>query len=1035
MNSNLPSGVVTFLFTDIKGSTQLWEHHPQAMRGALARHDFLLRQTIEEHRGYVFKTVGDAFCAAFAEAGDALAAALITQGRLQAESWGETPIQVRMALHTGTAEERDDDYFGVPLNRVARLLATGHGGQVLLSAATAERVRDSLPDGVSLRDMGERRLKDLLQPEHIYQLVIANLPADFPPLKTLEVTRSNLPAPLTSFIGREKEMTEVKRLLLPSAGGAEPAGSGRLVTLSGPGGTGKTRLSLQVAADVLSEFADGLWLVELASIANPSLLSQTIAATLGLSDQGNRLYLEVVADYLRSKKVLLILDNCEHLLDEAVRCVEFLLKGCPTLRILVSSREALGVAGERLYRVPSLAIPDPQHLPPLHVLEQYDALRLFVERAISALPDFALTADNAAAAADLCARLDGIPLAIELAAARVNALRVEQIAARLDDRFRLLTGGSRAAMPRQQTLRALIDWSWELLAAGEQAVLRRLSVFTGGWTLAAAEAVCANESEGVGDGQGDRVFTAPIIIQPFDILDLLTHLVNKSLVMVERHPGEEARYRLLETIRQYAREKLVESGEAAATRQQHWVFFSQLAAASERQVQGAGQQAWLYKLDLEHDNLRAALDWSLHQYELFQGTGMVFQGLQMATALWWFWFLRGYLHEGRDWLERLMAHTQDIPASLRARILARNSFLATFQGELKQARALAQEAITLCGESGDKEELAIALFVMGTVGRSLGKVEEAQLAYTESLSLFQELKNDWGIALVMHLLGWMALRRNDLVQAERLGEESLTIRRRLGVPVGVAASLDLLADIARRRGNYDKAADLLTESLSISQTVKSRPISAITLNLLAIVASDLGDMERARKLYEEGIALYQDLGDKEGIAGTLRGLGILARRQGHYEEASHLLEKSMRLRQETEDVIAIAELQQALGDVALAQGDYNEARTLYWDSLVTLNESDGQEDVVADSLQRLSSLALVQKEPEKAARLLGMVATIRQAQVTQLPPSEQVAYQSLLDMLKVQLDEPTLTANWAEGQAAALGREITTYVRNIVSAS
>jgi predicted ATPase/class 3 adenylate cyclase len=535
---SLPSGTVTFLFTDIEGSTRLWERHPEAMRTALARHDALLRQAIESRGGHVFKTVGDAFCAVFSSAPDAARASLDAQRALHAADWDAVgAVRVRMALHTGEADERGGDYFGPALNRVARLLAIGHGGQVLVSSAAEAAIHGALSAEASLRDWGSHRLKDLQEPEHVYQLCAPDLPAEeFPPLRSLQAFANNLPVQATSFIGRERDIAEIQRLL----------SSARLLTLNGAGGVGKTRLALQAAADLLETYGDGVWLVELAPLADPDLVPQTVAFALGVREEPGRPFTQTLADYLRNKKLLLLLDNCEHLVDACARLADTLLRSCPDLQILATSREALGVPGERTYRLPSLGLPDPARLPPMDVLAQFESVRLFRERAQLHQPAFAVTAANAPALAQVCHRLDGIPLAIELAAARVRSLPVEQIAARLDDRFRLLTGGSRTALPRQQTLRALMDWSYGLLTDGEKTLLRRVSVFSGGWTLEAAETVCA------GDGVDD-----------WEILDLLTRLVDKSLIVYEERDGE-ARYRLLETVRQYAQERLQESGERSA---------------------------------------------------------------------------------------------------------------------------------------------------------------------------------------------------------------------------------------------------------------------------------------------------------------------------------------------------------------------------------------------------------------------------------------------------------------------------------------
>lgn len=486
MNS---SQVLTFLFTDIEGSTQLWERFPDAMPAALAKHDQLVRSAIEQNGGSVFKTVGDSFCAVFESASDAAHAVLQAQLALQAETWDDRfLIKARMALHTGEAHARDDDYFGNTLNRCARLLAVGHGGQILASSATETLLRDHLPEGATLKSLGSHRLKDLNQPEVIYQLVHAQLIEEFPTLRGLGSFPNNLPVQLTSFIGRERDIAEIK----------ESLASKRLITLTGSGGVGKTRLTLQVAAEMLEQFPDGTWFVELAPVSDPALVPQVIASILHLHEEPQRPIADTLVNYLRSKTLLLVLDNCEHVLDACIRLCDAILHQCPQVRILASSREALGIVGEQSYRVQSLTLPDPRHLDSAQLaqtLESYEAARLFVERAMLSLPDFQVTESNAAAIAQICHRLDGIPLAIELAAARVKAMSVEQLLARLQDRFRLLTGGSRTALPRQQTLRAAIDWSYALLSDQEKTLLRRLSVFSGGWTLEAAEKVCSDDAD------------------------------------------------------------------------------------------------------------------------------------------------------------------------------------------------------------------------------------------------------------------------------------------------------------------------------------------------------------------------------------------------------------------------------------------------------------------------------------------------------------------------------------------------------------
>ena len=650
--TSLPSGTVTFLFTDIEGSTKLAQQYPDAMPGMIARHNEILNQSIQAHDGYVFLTVGDSFCAAFHSASDALSAALDAQRCLFGEPWVQAAVKVRMGLHTGTAQiSEDGQYSGyTTLALTQRIMAAGHGGQVLLSGAARELVRDSLPEGTELIDLGEKRLKDLLRPEHLYQLNIFGLPVVFSPLKTLDALPNNLPIQLTTFIGREKEIVDVKRDLELH----------RLVTLTGSGGTGKTRLSLQVAAELLEEFDHGVWFVELAPLSDPDLIPRTILSTIGIIEQRGKTSLEVLQEYLQDKRILILLDNCEHLIEASASLVNTLLSAAPGLKILASSRESLGVRGEASYPVPSLALPDIKHLPIVEQISAYEAVRLFIDRASLVAPHFMVDKDNAPFIAQICYRLDGIPLAIELAAARVKVLSVEQISMRLDDRFRLLTGGSRTALPRQQTLRALIDWSYDILTPNEKTLLRRLSVFASGWTLEAAEDVCS------GDGLGT-----------YDVLDLLTQLVNKSLVvLIEHTQSGETRYRMLETIRQYAREKLLASGDSERIHDRHLAYFVKLSERAEDELYRTNQTFWFNKLDDEFDNLRMALEWAL--------STSARSGLQIIYRLRHFLEAHGDLREVADLLAQFFGRYKDVDA-LHARSLAVYAFCLFRQGNFPEA--------------------------------------------------------------------------------------------------------------------------------------------------------------------------------------------------------------------------------------------------------------------------------------------------------------------------------------------------------------
>ncbi len=558
---NGPSGTVTFLFTDIEGSTIRWERAPAAAREGIATHDTILRQVFEAHQGHIFKTIGDAFCVAFSRAGDAAETAIQAQFALgQADPDNQLPV--RMALYSGETDERDGDYFGRPVNRAARLLGAGHGGQILVGQTTAELIRDDLPKEVLLRDLGSHRLKDLQHPERIYQLQHPALRSDFPSLRSLETRPHNLPRQLSSFVGRANETKQVKELLAGAC----------LLTITGEGGSGKTRLALQVAAELLEDYPDGVWLVELAPILDPALIAQSIAASLGIREQPGMDLVESILGSLQTKRLLLILDNCEHLNDTGAcaRIVARLLTSSTGLRVLATSREALELVGETQWRIPTLFLPASQSDVTARSVGRYESVRLFVERATAVRSSFALTNSNAPSVLRICRAVDGIPLAIELAAARISAMSPMQIIERMEStgKFPLLTGGLKTAPTRQQTLRAAFDWSYDRLTESEKTLLHRLTVFSGGWSLPAAERVC---SEGG--------------LEEWQILDLLSSLAGKSMVVVDPERGGETRYRLLETIREYVHGIQADQGGIEALRDSHRDYFLEVAEEAEPHLQ------------------------------------------------------------------------------------------------------------------------------------------------------------------------------------------------------------------------------------------------------------------------------------------------------------------------------------------------------------------------------------------------------------------------------------------------------------------
>lgn len=822
----LPVGNVTFLFTDIEGSTRLLQQLGERYAAVLEEHRLLMRTAFQEQGGQEIDTQGDAFFFAFSSAKQAVLAAINAQRRLFSHIWPEgISVRVRMGLHTGEATMSGSGYVGLDVHRAARICAVGHGGQILISQATYALIENDLPPGINVRDMGKHRLKDLAYPEHIFQLLCPDLPTDFPSLKSLDARPHNLPIQLTSFIGRERETKSVKMLMAQT----------RLLTLTGPGGCGKTRLALHVAADLLEEYPDGVWLVELATLSEPALIPQTVASVLKVREQAGCSLLSTLIDFLQPKQLLLVLDNCEHLVEACAQFIEVLLRTCPKLRILTTSRELLGITGEAAWRVPPLSLPDPNHLPTIESLTQYEAIRLFLERAAVVSPCFALTSQNAPAITQICQRLDGIPLAIELAAARVKVLSVEQIAARLDDRFRLLTGGSRTALRRQQTLQAAIDWSYELLSEKERILLRRLAVFAGGYTLEAAEAVCAQEG-----------------VDHYEVLDLLSQLVDKSLV-VKEEKGGTARYWLLETIRQYSLEKLTEAREMTALRNRHLAFFVELTEQAEPQLKGADQKLWLERLEIEHDNLRAALEWSKTEIS------RVVEGLRLAGALWPFWEVRGFLSEGRRWIEGLLAVVGNAQASVRAKALRGAGVLASHQGDYERAATFLQESFTLLQQLGDKRGAALSLNNLGIVARNQGDYARATALYEEALALWRELGDQRGIAASLANLAIVARNQKDYSRATKLHEESLLLFRELGNKMGMAVTLNNLGVIAEDQGNYERAATLYKESLVLRNELGDKLGALGCLSNLAAVAGERGQLEWAARLFGAAEALREAL--------------------------------------------------------------------------------------------------------------------------------------------------------------------------------
>lgn len=886
----MESGTQTFLFTDLEASTRRWEAHPEAMSPALARHDALLQKAVAGHGGTVFKHTGDGFCAVFPDARAALTAAVAGQQAMAAEEWGEVgPLRVRMALHSGTAEHRDGDWFGPALNRTARLLATAHGAQVVVSLATAELTRDVLPPKVELVDLGEHRLADLSRTERVFQLSHPDLEAEFPPLRSLPRSRHNLPAPPNPFVGREQELAEVVALL----------GSARLLTLAGIGGTGKTRLALAAASTAASDdgpsFPDGVFLVELGALSDPSLvIAQSLAALGVLADSPDAAGggADHLCRYLAPRRLLLVLDNCEHLLDAVAALAQAVVERCPDVTVLTTTREPLGLPAEQVWRVPPLSLPD--------------AVALLGERAQAAEPGFRVDAGNADALERIARRLDGLPLALELAAARLRVLSSEQVAERLDDRFRLLTGGSRTALPRHRTLRAAIDWSWDMLGPAERAVLRRLAVCAGTFNLEAAEAVVA-------DGE----------VAADDVLDLISDLVDKSLVAVQPvgvQPGPgEARYRLSETVRHYAADRLAEAGEAVATRDRHRDFF---VAVGRRESSSpySRSASWIGRLAADHDNFRAALEWCF-------ASGATLSALRLAGALGELWIGEGRLDEANNWLERALAQASDAPPRTRARVLCELAYVRQQRGELAAALDALGEASALFHAVSDPEGRLRVVVMKSVIVLQQGDVEVAELLNHEGISLAESLGTQSGTAWCRFCLGWVFLARGDREAASAHFEAALAIFQAEGGGHGswdlTPASLGALAPLVAAGGDTARANALLDEAMTMARPM-GRIHLVMVLTRTAEVGAVLGDWPRMAEALSESLGLLSDIGGRSWVANSVELAALLACGRGRPGPAARLFGAADRLRtaigESGRALLLRAEIDRARHDAAQALG-------------------------------------------------------------------------------------------------------------------
>jgi predicted ATPase/class 3 adenylate cyclase len=809
--SSLPTGTVTFLFTDIEGSTRLVRELGPRWQGVLEDHNRLMRSAVRGAGGVDLRTEGDAFFAVFESAPAAVSAAVAAQRKLASGGWPE-PVLVRMGLHTGEGTVGGDDYVGLDVHRAARIAAAGHGGQVLLSGTTRTLIERALPAGVTLRTLGRHRLKDLPDPEELHQLVIDGLPWEFPPPKTQEAA-TNLPVPLTSFVGRDRELARITRLLEET----------RLLTLTGAGGCGKTRLAIEAATGLLPSYSGGVFFVELAPITDPTLVPSTIAVALGVREEPTRPIQESLKDALRDRETLLVLDNFEQVLGGAP-VINELLNASSRVRFLVTSRAALHLSGEQQLPVPPLRIPDPRDLPSsAERLAGNKAVALFAQRAAGVDPTFAITDQNAPAVAEICARLDGLPLAIELAASRIKLLSPSAMLDRLQHRLKLLTGGAQDLPARQRTLRETIGWSYDLLDRDERALFSRLATFVGGWTIDAAEAV-ANP-----DGELD--------IETFDVLG---SLVDRSLVRKEPDDGEP-RFGMLETIREFGVDVLEEAGEADQARRRHASYVLALAEAAELELT-LRDQGWLGRLEREHDNVRAALRWMID-------TGEAEPGLRIAGALWRFWRLRGHMAEGRRWTDELLA----LPAAAartagRAKGLSAAGSLAYWLRDMESVREPYEESLAICRELGDRRGEAEGAYNLAFAYMLAGDIAAAKDIVQVAVDIYRGLDDRFGLAYANMARSFVALQEGDLEAAGMSVEDARRAFLELGDLWGVAVTSSTKAALALKRGDHDHSRVFSLESLDANEKLGDTLGMAVAIQALAVLAVRVNHPETGVRL-------------------------------------------------------------------------------------------------------------------------------------------------------------------------------------------
>ena len=896
----------------------MWEEHRTAMRDVLERHDGIVRGAIESGGGYVFSTAGDAFSAAFSDPSAALETAVEVQRSLVAKDWGPLGrLGVRMALHTGVAHERDGDYFGPALNRVARMLSAGHGEQILLSLSTEELLGGSLNGTTTLRDLGEHTLKDLGRPERIFQAVVEDLRDDFPPLQSIDVHPNNLPIQLTSFVGREVELNDVVKRLHDH----------RLLTLTGVGGSGKTRLAIQGAAESIADYPHGAWLVELASIGDADLIAGAIGETLGLTrsqgGSGNSQLgadpasiLDQVTGHLKSRTTLLLLDNCEHLITATARVVQHLLQNCPGLTVLATSREGLGVPGEALWQVPSLtAVTEGDPM-------ASDAVRLFVERAQDANAHFEADAATLRWVQRICERLDGMPLAIELAAARARVLDAKQIAERLDDRFRLLTGGSRTALPRHQTLEATVDWSYDLMSATERILFQRLAAFRGGFTLEAAEAVCSGGT-----------------VDALDVLDIIGGLVDKSMVVRDEITG---RFRMLETLRQYALRRLTETAEVDDVRVRHADYFRRFIEEQAPRLNAAGEAEAYAAITRDHDNLRAAMAYCLE-------SGREATATAIAAASSWYWWAASANTEGLEWLRKVLPHIETVPERTASAVLAFTSLFAGFRKD-SDAPTLAEDAIARARREKDDYAEGLGHMALGFVEWAASQFDAAKVHLLDMLVSGEKAGDHWMIGQAQLLAAFSDRMMSRLDDAAALLARAEAAFRKQGLPSGLAWCLSAAGQMARYRFDFETEILKQTEARKIFVEIGAPFQIAFTLVNEGIALTLLGRAEEAVIPGRRAVAMERELSLNDGAIEGLVLTGWFEHEAGNHGNALDLYEEALHLAAPGLDRFTLNQIAEHFALLLATLGRFEDAARI--DGYYEANRSRPEPEIYASHNER-----------------------------------------------------------------------------------